>query len=496
MLAIVQRLQSLLSQLVARLQSILLRRNVFCPPSLDDLAAEVHRLCATPLGHHRSLIAMSDQIRDQLRAALHTSPVCMLPSYTHALPTGTEQGTFLAVDVGGSTFRVALVQLHGRGRVSVVRESAAVIDNPVKALDGSRFFDWMAARIDAMLRLVDPSYGRDPSQPLSMGLSWSFPVEQTAVNTGLVIHMGKGFRGSNGTVGHELGGLIADACRRRHLHVHMDAIVNDGAATLLSRAYVNPQTRMSLILGTGTNVAVHFPVDAIGRAKFGVRPSAWFDIAQNVVVNSELSMFGGAGVLPRTRWDDCLNRAHLRPDYQPLEYMITGRYLDEVVRLILVEAVETASLFNGELPRSLWEPYSLDTSLVAFLEADPSPSLASAAALLQKQHTFAQSPSTEDLMFLRSVCQAVSRRAAAYLAIAIHSMWCLRNEVDPLLQQNHLQQRNLAIACDGSVINKYPGFRQRCQDYLDQLTDRSVTLELAPESAILGAAVAVAVAVS
>ena len=43
-------------------------------------------------------------------------------------------------------------------------------------------------------------------------------VEQTAVNTGLVIHMGKGFRGSNGTVGHELGGLIADACRRRHLH--------------------------------------------------------------------------------------------------------------------------------------------------------------------------------------------------------------------------------------------------------------------------------------
>lgn len=489
MLAIVQRLQSLLSHLVARLQSILLRRNVFCPTSLDDLASEVHRLCATPLVL-RSMIAMSDQIRDQLRAALHTSPVCMLPSYTHALPAGTEQGTFLAVDVGGSTFRVALIQLHGRGQVSVVRETAAVIDNPVKALEGTHFFDWMAARIDAMLRQVDLSYGRDPSQPLSMGLSWSFPVEQTAVNTGLVIHMGKGFRCSNGTVGQEVGGLIVDACSRRRLHVHMDAIVNDGASTLLSRAYVNPNTRMSLILGTGTNVAVHFPVQAIGRAKFGARPPAWFDIAQNVVVNSEMSMFGGAGVLPRSRWDDYLNRAHLRPDYQPLEYMITGRYLGEIVRLILVEAVETANLFGGELPRSLWEPYSLDTSIVAFLEADTSPSLASAAALLQKQHTFAQSPAPEDLIFLRSVCQAVSRRAAGYLAIAIHSMWCLRNEVDPQ------SQRNLAIACDGSVINKYLGFRQRCQDYLDELTDHAVTLEPAPDSAIIGAAVAVAVAVS
>lgn len=493
MLAIIQHLQSLLSHLVARLQSILLRRNVFCPaPSLDLLAQEVHRLCATPLVHQRSMIAMSDQIRDQLRAALHASPVCMLPSFTHALPTGTEQGTFLAVDVGGSTCRVALVQLHGRGQVSVVRETAAVIDNPVKALEGTLFFDWMATRIDDMLLQVDASYGRDPAQPLSMGLSWSFPVEQTAVNTGLVIHMGKGFRCSNGTVGQELGALIVAACRRRQLHVQMDAIVNDGASTLLSRAYVNPHTRMSLILGTGTNVAIHFPVQAIGQAKFGTRPAAWFDLARDVVVNSELSMFGRGGVLPRTRWDEFLNRNHMRPDYQPLEYMITGQYLGEVVRLIVVEAVQTANLFNGDLPRSLWEPYSLDTSIVAFLEADTSPSLASAAALLQKQHTFAQSPSLEDLVFLRSVCQAVSRRAAGYLAIAIHSMWSLRNEVDPSLQDP--SQRKLAIACDGSVINKYPGFRQRCQGYLDELTDHSVTLELAPESAIVGAAVAVAVA--
>jgi hexokinase len=63
--------------------------------------------------------------------------------------------------------------------------------------------------------------------------------------------------------------------------------------------------------------------------------------------------------------------------------------------------------------------------------------------------------------------------------------------------------KNLSIACDGAVINKYPGFRAICQKYLDQLTEEtypgtgsSIRLNPAPESAILGAAVAVAVSVA
>jgi hexokinase len=232
-----------------------------------------------------------------------------------------------------------------------------------------------------------------------------------------------------------------------------------------------------------------------------------------------MSMFGG-GVLPLTRWDDVLNRTHLRPDYQPLEYMITGRYLGEIVRLIIVEAVETARLFNGELPHSMREPYSFDTSIVAFLEDDSSATLSGSAALLQKQHTFPNLPSVEDLRFLRRICQAVSRRAAGYLATAIHSMWCLRNEVEfpasPSIHdsldketpeitviESEDSPKTLSIACDGTVINKYPGFRDRCQDYLNQLSEEShpgtgasIRLNPAPESAILGAAVAVAVAVA
>lgn len=531
---VLHRLQELFQNVVSALETMILfpslfrglgrrRRKPFLGAhwrrrALDDFADEVDTLFSNPLSTD-NMADMSEKIRAQFRHCLQSSPYCMLPSYNHALPTGAEKGTFLALDVGGSTFRVALIELHGRAQdMRIVKVSSSQIDNSVKLLEGTQFFDWMAGHIEKMLKEVGTDYGRG-DVTLPMGLSWSFPIEQTSMGSGNVIHMGKGFMCSNGTLGQELGQLIIDSCRKRQLNVEMAAIVNDSSAAMLSRAYVDPKTRMSLILGTGTNMAIHYPVNEIGRSKFGLRPEGWFDYAKHVIVNTEMSMFGG-GVLPMTRWDDALNNSHLRPDYQPLEYMITGRYLGEIVRLIMVEAVETAGLFGGQLPHSMREPYSFDTSIVACLEEDSSASLSSSAARLQKEHTFPSFPPVEDLRFLRRVCQVVSRRAAGYLATAIHSMWCLSNEVeysttpsvlDPLAKESPKvtvvesddSAKNLSIACDGTVINKYPGFRDTCQNYLDQLTEKtnpnsgaSIRLDPAPESAILGAAVAVAVAVA
>jgi hexokinase len=527
------RVQELFHNLVAALEAALFgeshrkRRSVYGRGrkrrrSLDELAQEIDRLFNAHLGV-QSMLSMSAEIKDQLKACLESNPSCMLPSYNHALPTGKETGTFLALDVGGSTFRVALIELAGRENgMKIVSATSMAIDEEVKALQGTDFFDWMAERIEKFLSGVDAKYGREET-PLSIGLSWSFPVDQTSVSSGNLLGMGKGFRCSDSVLGQELGGLIVSSCQKRSLNVRMDAIVNDSSATLLTRAYVDPRTRMSLILGTGTNAAVHFPVHEIGLTKFGARPAGWFERAKHVIVNSELSMFGG-NVLPMTRWDDVLNRTHLRPDFQPLEYMITGRYLGEIVRLILAEAVETAGLFGGELPHSMKQPYSLDTAIVAFIEGDASPSLAPSAALLQKNHTFHATPSVEDLTFVRHVCKCVSNRSAGYLSTAIYSMWCLRNEAEFPVQsttepvkkmQPHEvtvteieePSKTLSIACDGSVINKYPGFRDRCQSYLDVITKESgvssmaadkptITLELAHESAIFGAAVAVAISVS
>lgn len=43
-----------------------------------------------------------------------TAAVKMLPSYVRSVPNGTEHGNFLALDLGGTNFRVLLISIEGR----------------------------------------------------------------------------------------------------------------------------------------------------------------------------------------------------------------------------------------------------------------------------------------------------------------------------------------------------------------------------------------------
>jgi hexokinase len=180
--------------------------------------------------------------------------------------------------------------------------------------------------------------------------------------------MGKGFLAAHGLLGQDLGDLIQGACSRRGLNVKLNAIVNDSSASLLSEAYLDPTTRFALILGTGVNAAVHLPVHIFSPSKFGVRPAEWHHSAKHVIVNTEMSMFG-AGILPYTRWDKELLATHSNPTFQPLEHLVSGGYLGEIARLILVEGVQTAGLFGGVVPPSLEERYSLETETISCIES-------------------------------------------------------------------------------------------------------------------------------
>jgi len=132
------------------------------------------------------LVAFSNGLKRQMEESLLDNPLCMLPSYNHKLPTGDECGTYLALDVGGSTFRVALVGLSGRKsegkECSILKSKSIKIDSAVKQLQGVLFFDWMAERIDETLSRQ--AEGQEMSgTPLSMGLSWSFPIEYVLRST-------------------------------------------------------------------------------------------------------------------------------------------------------------------------------------------------------------------------------------------------------------------------------------------------------------------------
>lgn len=144
---------------------------------IADFLAEVAKELREKVDEE-GLLRLSDGLRLQMEESLIVSQKRMLPSYNHQLPTGDEKGTYLALDVGGSTFRVALLELLGRqdekgSRIDIIRSFK--INQQIKQLKGVLFFDWMAQRIEETLSGRVEGHGSE--DPLKMGLAWSFPIE-------------------------------------------------------------------------------------------------------------------------------------------------------------------------------------------------------------------------------------------------------------------------------------------------------------------------------
>lgn len=139
----------------------------------------------------------------------------MLPSFNYDLPTGQERGVFLALEVGGSNLRVAVVELGGRkeeegkghdhddeheyeheqGRrlrgqsamMRILHMKTSPIGVEVKGRAGRGFFDWMAERVGEILLLhhlhhlhqqdEEMEKEKKAAVPLHVGVAWSFPIE-------------------------------------------------------------------------------------------------------------------------------------------------------------------------------------------------------------------------------------------------------------------------------------------------------------------------------
>ena len=187
-------------------------------------ATEIERVFGI-LEQDEELMKLSRGLQAQYLEALAGNEACMLPSYNHLLPSGREKGIYFALDVGGSTFRVAVLELYGKGAVSsneawnIITLQSFKIDDSVKELRGLAFFDWLAERLEGVLETTEGLEERCPISGergnMNMGLSWSFPIEHTSLRSGRIQGMGKGFKSMEGLLGADLADVVQGACDRR-----------------------------------------------------------------------------------------------------------------------------------------------------------------------------------------------------------------------------------------------------------------------------------------
>jgi hexokinase len=122
------------------------------------------------------------------------------------------------------------------------------------------------------------------------------------------------------------------------------AILNDTTGCLMSCAWENPKCRIGLIIGTGLNACYVEDLDNVGL---------WDgdkNAPHHVVINTEWGAFGNNGELDyiMTKWDRRVDALSINPGKQIFEKMISGMYMGEVVRQVLVDLVDEGLVFSGE----------------------------------------------------------------------------------------------------------------------------------------------------
>ena len=258
--------------------------------------------------------AIAADLEDQLAAALDealAAPVWRSdPGLGRpALP----EGRALALDLGGSRVRAALVRWT-EGRASV--ETGPLMgDMPWQRgipLDRERFLDIQAELIERL----------DPPAGLPLGYCFSYPTRATADGDGRLTRWTKGIEVPD-MVGQPVGRLLAEhLARRGRVCCGRVRVINDAAA-LLHASLTEPAAdfRIGLVVGTGTNLAVAWPwIDpqAPGRAARG-----------QVAVSLESGRFRP---LHLTASDEALDAASENPGAQRLEKAVSGLYLQRLLQ--------------------------------------------------------------------------------------------------------------------------------------------------------------------
>ncbi|KAJ3191516.1 hexokinase A, partial [Irineochytrium annulatum] len=390
----------------------------------------------------------------------------MIPSHVIRRPQGTEVGTFLALDLGGSNFRVCEVTLEGNG-IARIRQKKFTVADDLKTGPGKNLFDFFA---DCVGGFLDETGTRH--KPMKLGFTFSFPFSQPNIATGYLLYWTKGFSAS-GVEGANVGQLLQDAFARKNLKIKVSALVNDTTGTLVSHAYSRPNTLVGVILGTGTNAAYVEQAENIVKLKEPV-------ITNEMIINTEWGAFDEQQlVLPRTKYDLKVDRGSLHPRLQTFEKLISGMYLGEITRQVLIDLIKTGELFSGRGSPELDTAYSFDTSFMSRIERDHTVDLSDTKIVLEE---IMKVPRTtrQDRRIVKGICELVGKRSARLAAAGVAAIVHKINSLD-----------GCTVAIDGSLFELYPHYANRMRDALREIlgiSAENIILEQARDGSGQGAA--------
>ncbi|XP_068085900.1 hexokinase type 2 [Anabrus simplex] len=391
-------------------------------------------------------------------------------TYIQDLPTGKESGRYLALDLGGANFRVIVINISRKH--FDMKSKVYAVPHSLMVGSGEKLFDHIA---ECLFRFCNEHELVEEYLPL--GFTFSFPLVQEGLSGGVLQRWAKGFNCPD-VIGMDVVKLLQEALERRgDLHIEVCAILNDSTGTLLSCAWKNKNTKIGLILGTGSNSCYVEKLENVERYEGDITKPY-------MLISTENGAFGEDGTLDvyRTKWDKQVDKTSESPGLFIYEKMIAGMYIGELARLILVEAAANKLIFKGVAKEALKMKGSFPAKYITDVESDKPESFTNAKVVLKDLGY--PNPTDQDCTDLRFVCEAVSMRAANMVAATTASLL------------NRMDFDTVTIACDGSIFRFHPGFQDRIYNKIRDLLDSDIkfNLMLSEDGSGRGAALAAAVA--
>lgn len=425
---------------------------------------------------HKVMELMLEEMFKGLDPETHAkADVKMFPTYIRQLPDGTERGDILALDLGGTNFRVLLVNLDS-GEIKV-KSKVFLIPQSIMTGTGVQLFDHIAKCVAEFMRaenLLQKSY--------PLGFTFSFPCTQNGLASATLVSWTKGFD-CEGVVGKDVVQLLQSAIDKRgDIKIKVLALVNDTVGTLMASAYNDQTTKIGLILGTGSNACY---VEKLENVKTWTGDR---DDPKQVIINMEWGAFGDNGCLGflLTEYDEEVDKTSLNPKKQIYEKMMSGMYMGEIVRLIILDLWQKELLFVGhrdhnwstDYRQALYTKGSFYTKYVSEIETD------SGVTFRHTKHVLEQlgldRPTYDDCAIVQYVCKLVSRRAAQLAAAGLAVLL------------NHINEKNTTIAVDGSLYRFHPKFKKNMEKTMQYLTNPHIRYHtvLAHDGSGIGASLA------
>ena len=398
----------------------------------------------------------------------------MIPTYVDR-PTGEEKGTFIGLDLGGTNFRILELELQGKGLAAVPSVMHFILEKRHIATTGTELFGFLA---DSIRKFLD-ARAIPLDKRLDLGFTFSFPVEQTRIDSGTLARWTKGFS-AEGVIGRDIVALLRNALAERGLgNITVTALANDTVGTLVAKCYEDPRCDVGVIIGTGTNACYSEFIFNIPKWKGPPTPTG------RMIINTE---WGNFNKLRLSRYDRELDAATGNPGEQVLEKMVSGMYLGEVVRLIANDFIAKGLLFSGSAPQAFTQLGGIRSEDVSRIEQDPSADLSDVRLYLETAGVTRFT--AEDRQLLRKICEIVSLRAARVSAAALAAVIA---KLDPDLLQDH------TVAIDGSMYEKHPNYSRNMENALHEIFGEKssrIGLSLTKDGSGKGVAIIAAVASS